>query len=84
MIKLLEDSNVLQSFTDICGEKIKSLAISYCTDKPFCTFWQQIDGAGDTSAVICKFGSAVTVSLGKMEIKGLLTPGEKLGYTDKN
>lgn len=82
MIKLLEDSNVLQSFTDICGEKIKSLAISYGTDKPFCTFWRQIDGAGDTTAVICKFGSAVTVSLKNADNQELLDFLDFIGYDE--
>ena len=63
MIKLLEDIEVLCSFTDICGEKMQSLAISYGIAKPFCTFWQQIDESGNITAVICKFGSAVTVSI---------------------
>ena len=72
MIKLLEDSNILQSFTDICGEKIKSLAISYGADKPFCTFWQQISDSGDITALICKFGSAVTVSLKNADNQELL------------
>jgi len=72
MIKLLDDINDLLAFTDICGEKLQSLAISYGTDKPFCTFWHQIDEVGRITAVICKFGSAVTMSINKPDCKELL------------
>ena len=82
MIKLLEDSNILRSFTDICGEKLKSLAISYGTAKPFCTFWQQIDGAGDITAVICKIGSAVTVSLKNADRQELVDFLEFIGFDE--
>lgn len=72
MIKLLEACNQLQSFTDICGEKLQALAISYGLDKPFCTFWHQTDEAGKITAVICKFGSAVTVSMKEPNRKELM------------
>ncbi len=62
MIKLLNSIEIIEKFTDICGVKIQSLANSYGFEHSFCSFWVQESKGEIPSAVICKFGSAVTVS----------------------
>ncbi len=62
MIHLLDRADILKDFLDICGIKLRSLAISYGFGRNFCTFWYQINDMGEITAVIGKFGSAVTVS----------------------
>ena len=71
MIQLLDNGVSLKSFTDICGIKLQSLAISYGFECSFCTFWSQINDEGEVTAVIGKFGSAVTVTHGDADLQEL-------------
>ncbi len=82
MIKLLNNADILNPFTDIGGVKLQSLAISYGLDKSFCTFWQQENEKSEVTAVIGKFGSAVTVSHKVADLKELADFLAFIGFSE--
>lgn len=82
MIKLLNNTEILNSFTDICGVKLQTLAISYGLDKSFCTFWAQENENSEIIAVIGKFCSAVTVSAKQCDEKELVEFIKCIGFSE--
>lgn len=82
MIQLIDNAESLKAFSDICAIKLRSLAISYGFDCKFCTFWSQTDDSGKTTAIICKFGSALTVSHGSADLRELFDFLQFIGFSE--
>ncbi len=71
------------AFFDALFVKISSLHYAYRANFDFCKFWQQENEAGEVTAVICKFYSAITVCGNKFtNTEELISFFNTIGYSE--
>lgn len=82
MIKILNELPTT-AFNNALCVKICSLYNAYGVSRDFCTFWTQINGDNEITAIICKFYSAITLcALNDANIQELNEFFDIVGYTE--